>query len=114
MKYCQFCGAKIEKSAKFCTKCGRALDGGAVRGKATEENDAPNTGFAILGFFLPIIGIILYVVYSSTAPKKAKSALKGAIAGFIVSAILGVISSLISAAMTELFLDSLIWAGLKF
>ncbi|RYG68591.1 hypothetical protein EON80_11345 [bacterium] len=49
------------------------------------NDDAPNTGYALLGFFIPIVGLILYFVEKSRKPMKAMSALKGAATGFILS-----------------------------
>ena len=46
--------------------------------------DAPNTGFAVLGFFFPLIGLILFLMWKDQTPLKAKSAGKGALIGVIV------------------------------
>ena len=45
--------------------------------------DGPSGGFAVLGFFIPMVGLILYIVWNSTLPFRARSAGKGALAGFI-------------------------------
>ncbi len=80
MKYCSKCGQEIVDDAVVCTKCGCAVD--AQRGN-TNVVDAPNGGFAVLSFFFPIIGLILFCVWKSTFPRKAKSAGTGAFIGFI-------------------------------
>lgn len=49
------------------------------------SNDAPNIGLAVLGFFIPLVGLILYLVNKDTSPLKAKSAGIGALIGFCVS-----------------------------
>ena len=52
-------------------------------------------GFAnvatLLGFFFPIIGLILFLVYEAKKPKRAKSAGKGALSGFITAIILTIL-----------------------
>ncbi len=49
------------------------------------EVDAPNTGFAILCFFFPLVGLILWLVWKDKTPLKAKSCGKGALIGVIVN-----------------------------
>jgi len=69
---------------------------------ATPEPDEKfNVGFMFLGFFLPIVGIILYFVMRKDQPGKARGAGVGAIACIAITAIffsfLGIMSSFIDA-----------------
>ena len=78
--YCKYCGRIIDDDSKYCVNCGNNVNndnGGTI------SEDAPCKGFAILGFFIPIIGLILYLVYERKQPQRAKSAGKGALIGFI-------------------------------
>ena len=84
MKFCSKCGNEMVEEAVVCPHCGCAVAPNAVE-------DAPSTGFAVLGFFLPIVGLILYLVNKDKAPLRAKSAGKGALIGFCVSVALSVI-----------------------
>ena len=52
------------------------------------EDDNPNPVFAIVGFFLPLVGFIIWAVLVNTKPKTAKTAGIGGIIGFIVNIIL--------------------------
>ena len=52
---------------------------------AVVEGDAPSMGWAVLGFFIPLVRLILYLVNKDATPLKAKSAGKGALIGFCVS-----------------------------
>lgn len=53
--------------------------------------DAPSTGFAILCFCFPIVGLILYCVWRETLPQRAKSAGVGGLLGFVIGVVLTVI-----------------------
>jgi hypothetical protein len=54
--------------------------------------DAPSGGFAVLCFFVPLVGLILYLVWKSEYPLKARSCGKGAIIGAIVGFVLSCLS----------------------
>ena len=82
--------------------------GCAIENKKTSvasPDDAPNTGFAILGFLIPIVGLILYLVNKDTTPLKAKSAGKGALIGFCVT----VVCSIIYGAVVGSLLGSMLY-----
>ena len=91
MKYCSKCGKELFDEAVICVNCGCAVESSA---SLPNRKDAPNTGFAILGFFFPIIGFILWLVMKDDTPLKAKSAGKGALIGFIVSIVSSIIFSI--------------------
>jgi hypothetical protein len=55
--------------------------GGAPEGN---PNDKKSIGFGILSFFIPLVGLILFIVWRKEMPKKAKSAGIGAIVGIVV------------------------------
>ena len=70
----------------------------------TNTQDAPSGGFAVLSFFFPIVGLILYLVWHDTLPLRAKSAGKGALAGVITSVGLSILAALLQlAAFSQLF-----------
>ena len=54
-------------------------------------NDKPNAGYAVLGFFFPLIGFILYLIWKNNFPYKAKSCGKGALIGFISGTITAIV-----------------------
>lgn len=70
-------------------------------------NDNGNVGWAFLGFFFPIIGLILYIVWKDQQPNNANSAGKGAIIAvitvFIITIFGGVILSLLVATLNDLY-----------
>ena len=85
MKYCQKCGKELMEEAVICTSCGCA------QAKTVAENDSSSFGWALLGFCIPIVGLILYLVWKDNTPLKAKSAGKGALVAVITGIILWVI-----------------------
>ena len=82
--YCRSCGKNIDDSATYCINCGTRFDN-------KEVDDQSSFGFAILGFFIPIVGLILFLIYEGKKPKRAKSAGKGALIGFITKIVLSII-----------------------
>ena len=82
--YCKNCGKNNEDSAIYCNNCGTRLDN-------YEAEDSSSFGFAVLGFFVPIAGLILFFIYEGKKPKRAKAAGKGALIGFITKIVLSLI-----------------------
>jgi hypothetical protein len=99
MKYCRFCGAEMLDNAIFCVKCGCQVENIKTMNKTTDETDAPNIGFAVLGFFIPLVGLILYLIWKEQTPLKAKSCGKGALIGVIVSFAGGIITTCAGVAL---------------
>ena len=93
--FCSKCGKEVNDEAVVCVHCGCAIE----NKKAPATNDAPNTGFAVLGFFIPLVGLILYLVNKDTAPLKAKSAGKGALIGFCVSLAISIIYGAVAGSI---------------
>ena len=54
-------------------------------------DDSSSIGFAILGFFIPLVGLILFLVYESKRPQRAKSAGIGALVGFITKIVISIV-----------------------
>ncbi|NCU32723.1 MAG: zinc-ribbon domain-containing protein [Candidatus Moranbacteria bacterium] len=79
MKYCQKCGQQLENNATYCNRCGSTAEGG--------ENpyDSGSIGWGLLGFFIPLVGLILYLNWKDSRPKNAKRAGTGALIGFILA-----------------------------
>ena len=99
MKFCSHCGAEINAAAVVCVKCGCAVANlnPAVVG-VVNPNDAPSSGFATLGFFCPWLGLILFLIWNNSSPKKAKSCGKGALIGSIALLVLAVVIFIIGSS----------------
>lgn len=114
MKFCTKCGAQMQDTDFACAQCGMSVNQpqgdpnqgynqgynpNYNQGYQQNYNDAPSTGYAVLGFFIPIVGLILYFVEKDKTPLKAKSALKGAIWGFAIGVVGSIIYSIAVASM---------------
>ena len=53
-----------------------------------QEYDSGSIGWTVLGFFIPIVGFILYFVWKNNKPCCAKMSLIGGVIGFILNCIL--------------------------
>lgn len=95
--YCPGCGKEIKNSDSFCPYCGlRFYNRNMIPQNASVmPNDSPSLLFAFIGFLFPLFGLILFLVYESKSPKKAKSAGKGAITNVIIKVIFIVIICLV-------------------
>ena len=87
MAYCRRCGAPISDYATTCPSCG------------APQNDAPPSvednggiGWGLLGCCIPVVGLVLFLVWTDTKPRTAKAAGIGA----LVSVIIGVLWYLIA------------------
>lgn len=60
---------------------------------AADGQDSSSFGYAVLGFFIPLVGLIIYLSAKDSTPLKAKSAGKGALVGLITNIVLSVLFS---------------------
>lgn len=99
--YCKNCGRPVDDTSSYCNNCGARIDN---KPNADVSEDNSNLGFAIFGFFIPIVGLILFLIYEEKKPKRAKSAVKGALIGFITEIVLAIILVILSVVFaTSLF-----------
>ncbi|MBO7310795.1 MAG: zinc ribbon domain-containing protein [Clostridia bacterium] len=104
MKFCSHCGKELLDAAVVCPYCGCDVDrNAAVR---TQNDDAPNMGYAVLGFFIPIVGLILYLIWNDKTPLRARSAGKGALYGFCVGIVLSIVYVIIIGSVIGSIFDS--------
>lgn len=87
--FCSNCGKEINDNAVVCIHCGCST--GKTTAPVRNSSDAPSFGFAFLGFLIPLLGLILYLVNKDTQPLKAASAGKGALIGVITSVVFSII-----------------------
>ena len=80
MNYCPRCGEKIDDHGYACSKCGYKLN--------NYDEDSGHIGWGILGYFIPLAGLIIYLALFDSKPRTAKMAGKGALISVIVHAVL--------------------------
>lgn len=82
--FCSNCGKEINDNAVVCIHCGVPTKPANATMVAAEDGEL---GCLMSGvcFLIPVVGLILYLVWNSTMPRKAKQAGKWALIGFIVS-----------------------------
>ena len=106
--YCKKCGNQLPQGALYCPYCGEKNDDGYfaepteikdyepssnndVYNYSTEQpassGDTGRFAWAVLGFFFPVVGLILYFVMRRNKPRTAKKTLIGAIVGFAVETV---------------------------
>lgn len=96
--FCRNCGQQLPDGSLFCPRCGTSVQAGA---SPVQDKNQPAPGMAVLSFFLPIVGLILYLVWMDSEPGKAKSAGKGALIGVIVGAALFMLLFFIGLAVSS-------------
>ena len=107
MKYCSKCGKEIMNKAVICPGCGCAQENNVqnnVQGNSVpqlkealsdiQKEVWSNSGWSLLSFFIPIVGLILYLVWKETSPSKAKAVGYGALIGFVISLCGGLIAGI--------------------
>ena len=78
--YCSYCGKEINEKGDVCIGCGRSV----IKAKAS-QNDSSSAGWWWLGFFFPLIGFILWLVWMGDTPIRSRKAGWGALIGVVVS-----------------------------
>lgn len=104
MAFCRNCGSQIGDGVMVCPKCGAPQNvGGGMPPQGYHNNynnggypnpnynnggyDSGGIGWGILGFCIPLVGLILFLVWKDQKPLSAKAAGMGA----LISVIIGVV-----------------------
>ena len=70
------------------------------------DNNKGNAGWAVLGFFIPVVGLILWLVWRNNKPGDARMAGKGALIGAIVSIVISIVVFGVTACMANQMVDT--------
>lgn len=89
MAYCKNCGAQIDDNAAICLSCG------AAQNAAPAVVDNGGFGWGLLGFCIPLVGLILFLVWKGNKPKSAKAAGIGALISVIISVVFWILSAVL-------------------
>ena len=88
--YCKNCGGEVDENDYTCQHCGvRIRDAKTSLYENTNttqdgktKNDSSSIGLWIFSFLFPLLGIVLWIVFSDDRPKRAASCSSGAFYGF--------------------------------
>ena len=75
--YCTSCGTELKETSKYCPKCGVEIY------RDNKNESIKSILLMIMGFFLPIVGFILYLVWKEKRPVKANSTKWGSMLGMV-------------------------------
>ncbi|MBR5233970.1 MAG: zinc-ribbon domain-containing protein [Clostridia bacterium] len=133
--FCTSCGKEFQNDMNFCPYCGTPAAGNGQNtqnynngyyqqpygngqyygnqppyGYNPPVPDVPSAGFNALGFFIPIVGLILYLVWKDTTPKRAKAVGKWALISFIIGFVFYIIMvAVMVAAYTFTAMDPMFY-----
>ncbi len=80
MQYCPYCGAPINPNADVCLQCGHML-----KKQNSTPTDDGSIIWLLIGLFVPVAGLVLWLTWKDSAPKNAKKAGLGALISTIAS-----------------------------
>ena len=86
--FCSKCGKEIMDEAVVCIHCGCAVNGAKNVSAAATGEDTTNVALNILGFLIPLVGLIMYCVMYSSTPRKANQIGLFSLIGFAINLIL--------------------------
>lgn len=95
--YCKRCGKYVPEGKKVCPFCGES-DLSIFAPMDKSSNDCTSLGYAILSFFLPLVGLTLYIVWKEFYPMRASSCAKGVIASILATVIVAMFATLITVS----------------
>lgn len=79
MAFCQHCGGEVHSDAAICVHCGRTLQ--QVQQPSTLSSIQDEGGFlwGLLGFLVPVAGLVIYLIWKQERPNNARAAGIGAL-----------------------------------
>ncbi len=106
MSFCPNCGTQLDDAVRFCPNCGAGVNNQGAPGyqqnnpynqpyQQPQEPDVPSTGLKVLCFFIPLAGLILFLINNKEKPVSAKEYGKMALIGWVVSFVVGLVFGII-------------------
>ena len=103
--YCRRCGKQIDDGTAYCPHCGEPQATGAARPQPQYQQqavyDSGSFGWAILGFLIPLAGLILWLAWIDVKPKSAKMAGIGALVSVILSIVFTILAIVLVIALGD-------------
>ena len=85
MVFCGNCGKEIEERDEYCPQCGAPQHVQPYR--SPQSYDSGSIGWYVLGFCIPLVGLILFLVWQRDRPHSANMSGVGALTGVIADVI---------------------------
>jgi len=79
---CSNCGKEVADNAAVCLNCGAEIK---------RPEGGGGAGWWLIGFLVPIAGLLMFLLCSDNQQRKAKKAGFGALVGFIVSVVIAIL-----------------------
>lgn len=95
---CKHCGREIGYN-RFCPYCGAENETELITAHPYERKKDKTFGWAVLGFFFPIVGLILFLMWRVDKPKAAENAGIGALVGVVTGGGGAVVAVIVSLAV---------------
>lgn len=100
---CKWCNREVQNNTQFCTYCGKELNdaNNNINPNSTSVNfgnpfekteEKVNVGLAILSWFIPLVGLILFLVKKDDKPKTAKACGLCALISFILNLVVVIVA----------------------
>lgn len=93
--FCRNCGLEIMDTETKCPHCGEPVSQNekvVYNGSPAVKDDNGGFGWGVLGFFLPIVGLVLFLIWKTEKPKTAKAAGLGALISVCISILFFIVS----------------------
>ena len=88
--YCKKCGQPLEDDYKVCPFCGTSVKEEYHQNRSSRQTQDQNELlWGVLGFFFPIVGLVLFLLWQEQRPLSAKNAGIGALIGFALRVLFG-------------------------
>lgn len=89
MPYCHACGHEVTYDQMVCPLCHERLN--TPKPNVQVYDDYGGFGWGLLGFCVPVAGLLVYLIWKDTRPLTAGTAGTGAIIGVIVDIVIVII-----------------------
>lgn len=102
-RFCSNCGNEVDVQAYVCPACGIKL----INNNVNKIVDNGGFFWSLLGFFIPVVGLILYCVWKKERPNTAKSVGKGALISVIIGFVIYIIVMILFGLIFTGFISEL-------
>ena len=108
MAFCKNCGSQINDGTMICPKCGASQNSGAnnnYSGGMPPRNSYDNGGFGwgLLGFCIPLVGLILFLVWKDEKPVTAKTAGMGALISVCIGVVFYILAIVVGVGTSMMY-----------